>query len=91
MIQDIRNSKKERVYIFSILKNESNRTGEYGGCYLSLYYKNKEGILKSVTCKRIETSGNTWRLVSLPFTMPTDALNRIPVTVNIVLRNMEGE
>lgn len=88
--QDIEIPKGREFTFSAYLKMKVTELGEYGGCYLSLYYKNKEGILKSVTCKRIETSGNTWRLVSLPFTMPTDASDNT-VTVNIVLRNMEGE
>lgn len=81
---------KGREFTFSAyVKMDVTELGSAGGCYLSLYYKDKNGNQQTANNKRIETTGGGWKLLSLPFTMPSDASDNT-VTVNVVMRNVKG-
>ncbi|MCI7814168.1 MAG: DNRLRE domain-containing protein, partial [Robinsoniella sp.] len=79
-----------RSFTFSAyVKMDVEELGSVGGCYLSLYYTDKDGKQQTANNKRIETTGGTWKLLSLPFTLPSDASSQT-VTCNVVLRNLKG-
>lgn len=81
---------KGRSFTFSAyVKMNVTELGNIGGCYLSLYYKDKDGKQQAVNNKRIETTGSGWKLISLPFTLPNDISDNT-VTVNVVMRNVKG-
>ena len=81
---------KGRSFTFSAyVKMDVTELGNAGGCYLSLYYKDKNGKQQAVNNRRIETTGNGWKLISLPFTLPNDISDNT-VTLNVVMRNVKG-
>ena len=81
---------KGRSFTFSAyVKMDVKELGSAGGCYLSLYYKDKNGKQQAVNNRRIETTGNGWKLISLPFTLPNDSSDNT-VTLNVVMRNVKG-
>ena len=67
---------KGRSFTFSAyVKMDVKELGSAGGCYLSLYYKDKNGKQQAVNNRRIETTGNGWKLISLPFTLPNPSFS----------------